>query len=72
MKFAPGSIVRHRNGSAYEIVFGPDVVKLESSAAPAYAYRAADDIDKTIWVREQGNMESEGRFSPVREGTASP
>lgn len=64
MKFQERSIIRHRNGTEYEVLLGPDRVKLESNAAPAYAYTAVSGDDKTIWVRDQVEME-DGRFKPV-------
>ncbi len=67
-KFDRASVLRHiKSGGLYVIVLGPNMVKIEDTAQPAYAYRVLQN-DGTpsgaLWVRSQVEME-DGRFELV-------
>ena len=65
MKFQPQDVLLHvKTQRRYQVLFGPDVCRLEADGAPAYAYRlhaATHAADPTIWVRVASEME-DGRF----------
>lgn len=59
-KFKGGDIVRHvRTKNLYEIKALPDLLRIESTGEPAYAYLGKSD--RLVWVRSQAQME-DGRF----------
>jgi hypothetical protein len=64
------SVVRHiKSGGLYVIALLPDLVKVESTAEPAYGYRALSSngaVSGPLWVRSQTEME-DGRFELVSE-----
>lgn len=74
-RFSNSSVVRHiKSGGLYVIVMGPDLVKIESNAEAAYAYRGLDGDGSPsgpVWVRGQVEME-DGRFEQLHDPAHSP
>lgn len=73
MRFRRKQLVRLlKTGGVYRIAHTPQVCRIETTNAPAYAYvfhayadgEVAKLPDRTLWVRAQGEME-DGRFEPV-------
>lgn len=60
--FERASIVRDKAGVMYAIVMGPDLVRVETTSSPAYAYRALSSdglATGALWIRSQDEMESD-------------
>lgn len=65
MKYPRMTLVRHKKTRGlYRIFIDPSYAKIEATGEPAYGYCVEGDLQATLWIRPQSEME-DGRFEIV-------